>query len=49
MLKIIKNRLSRDEITIGLLFIPKAGRFKELPPVNQITEEQYAWACNLTK
>lgn len=49
LLKIIKNRLSRDEITIGLLFMPKAGRFKELPPVGLITEANYEWANNLTK
>jgi len=31
MLKIIKNRLSRDNIAIGLLFLPKIGSFIELP------------------
>ena len=31
MLKIVKNRLSRDNIAIGLLFTPKTGSFKELP------------------
>ena len=30
MLKIIKNRLSRDNIAIGLLFMPKTGTFKEV-------------------
>lgn len=31
MLKVIKNRLSRDNVGIGLLFLPKSGSFKELP------------------
>src|SRR3990167_1912555 len=31
MLKIIKNRLSRDNIAIRLLFQAEAGRFEELP------------------
>jgi hypothetical protein len=39
MLKIIKNRLSRDNIAIGLLFLPKIGSFKELPPPEQLTKE----------
>lgn len=37
MLKIIKNRLSRDNIAIGLLFLPKTGSFKELPHPSDIT------------
>ena len=32
MLKVIKNRLGRDNIAIGLLANPKAGSFTELPP-----------------
>lgn len=32
MLKVIKNRLGRDNIAIGLLANPKAGSFSELPP-----------------
>lgn len=39
MLKIIKNRLSRDNIAIGLLFLPKVGSFKELPQPKDITTE----------
>lgn len=31
MLKVIKNRLSEDNIMIGLFINPKAGLFKELP------------------
>lgn len=31
MLKVIKNRLSRDNIAIGLYVEPKAGLFEELP------------------
>lgn len=37
-LKIIKNRLSRDDISIGLLFIPEAVHFEELPPPASISE-----------
>jgi len=32
MFKVIKNRLGRDNIAIGLLANPKAGSFLELPP-----------------
>ena len=32
MLKVIKNRLGRDNIAVGLLANPKAGSFSELPP-----------------
>lgn len=39
MLKIIKNRLSRDSIAIGLLFLPKVGSFKELPQPKDLTIE----------
>ena len=41
MLKIIKNRLSRDGIAIGLLVNPKSGSFKELPKAGDMTEEIY--------
>lgn len=37
MLKVIKNRLSRDNIAIGLLFLPKSGSFKELPEPQNLT------------
>ena len=33
MLKIIKNRMSRDNIGIGLLALPEYGSFRELPKV----------------
>ena len=36
MLKIIKNRLSSDNIAIGLQANPKAGNFIELPPSDKI-------------
>jgi hypothetical protein len=39
MLKVIKNRLSRDNIAIGLLFLPKSGSFIELPKTNELTRE----------
>jgi len=39
LLKIIKNRLSRDNIAIGLLFLPKMGSFKELPESHLINKE----------
>lgn len=37
MLKIIKNRLSRDNIVIGLLFKPKSGSFEELIPAKDLS------------
>lgn len=40
-LKIIKNRLSRDNIGIGLYFNPKAGSFSELPLPNKIDYNKY--------
>jgi len=49
MLKIIKNRLSRDEITIGLLFLPKSGRFKELPIAKDMTSGQYEYANSISQ
>lgn len=39
MLKVIKSRLSRDNIGIGLLFLPKSGSFKELPDPVDVTPE----------
>lgn len=39
MIKIIKNRLSRDSIAIGLLFLPKSGSFVELPKPNDLTKD----------
>ena len=31
LLKIIKNRLSKDNVAVGLYFQPEAGTFEELP------------------
>lgn len=39
MLKVIKNRLGRDNIAIGLLFLPKIGSFKELPESRDMTKQ----------
>jgi replicative DNA helicase len=39
LLKVIKNRLSKDNIGIGLLFLPKTGSFKELPEPQNMTKE----------
>lgn len=46
MLKVIKNRLSKDNIAIGLFANPKAGSFEELPKVEEFKKnpklyEQY--------
>lgn len=41
MLKIIKNRLSTDNIGIGLCVNPKAASFSELPLPNQINYRDY--------
>lgn len=41
MLKVIKNRLSKDNIAIGLLCSPKSGSFIELPPAHLMTETIY--------
>ncbi len=40
MLKVIKNRLSRDSIAVGLLFLPEAGSFEELPKPDEIIRSQ---------
>lgn len=41
MLKIIKNRLSKDGIAIGLHVNPSAGSFSELPKANEINYQNY--------
>ena len=41
MLKIIKNRLSTDNIAVGLYADPKSGSFSELPEVNKIKYTDY--------
>jgi len=38
MLKVVKNRLSRDNVKIGLLFLAEAGSFEELPKPTDITQ-----------
>lgn len=39
MLKVVKNRLSRDNIAVGLLFLAEAGSFEDLPHPDKITPE----------
>ncbi len=39
MLKVIKNRMGRDNIAIGLLFIPEGGSFEELPAPHMLTQD----------
>lgn len=41
MLKIIKNRLSKDNIAIGLYAVPKGGYFIELPKPDVINYNDY--------
>lgn len=41
MLKIIKNRLSKDNIAIGVYVDAKGGVFKELPKSNEMTDKIY--------
>lgn len=41
MLKIVKNRLSRDDKAVGLLFKPQAGYFSELPLPSDMTEQTF--------
>lgn len=47
MLKIVKNRLSRDNVAVGLLFLAEAGSFEELPKPADITPEYAARINNL--
>ncbi len=41
MLKIIKNRLSKDNIAIGLVPNPKSGSFRELPLLSEMNDGIY--------
>lgn len=41
MFKVIKNRLSKDNIAIGLHVNPKSGTFVELPQAKSMTTEDY--------
>lgn len=47
MLKIIKNRLSSSNISLGLLVHAKAGSFIELPPSHEMNEDRYNKALKL--
>ena len=42
LLKIIKSRLSRDNINIGLLFHAEAGYFEEVPPPKELSPDYKA-------
>ncbi len=44
--KIVKNRLSRDNISIGLLFTAEAGSFEELPKPQDLNKE---WVDKINK
>lgn len=48
MLKVIKNRLSKDNIAVGLYCNPKAGSFVELPPSSEMTDLAYEQIRNGT-
>jgi len=41
MLKVIKNRLSRDNVAIGLYCRPETGSFEELPKPSEIDYKNY--------
>lgn len=49
LMKIIKNRLSRDNIAIGLLFQAEAGQFSELPQPKDLKQTDFINFNNLTK
>lgn len=49
VLKIVKSRLSRDNISIGLLFHAEAGHFEELPKPHEITKDWSNRINNLVK
>jgi len=40
-LKVIKNRLSKDNVGIGLYVDAKVGRFQELPPADKINYSEF--------
>lgn len=40
-LKVIKNRLSKDNVGIGLYVDAKSGRFQELPPADKINYNEF--------
>ncbi len=41
LLKVIKNRLSRDNVAVGLLFLPEALTFKELPKAKDLVQADF--------
>lgn len=47
MLKVVKNRLSRDGVAVGLLFIPEALTFKELPKPGELEEKHFKYINQL--
>ena len=49
MLKVVKNRLSRDNMAIGLLFIPEALQFEELKPAHELTPDDVEKINKLVK
>lgn len=49
MVKVIKNRLSIDNIAIGTLFNARAGTFIELPRADEMTEDLYKEYVNKLK
>lgn len=42
MLKLVKQRMGHDNVSIGLQFVPEGGFFKELPHPKDMTKEVYA-------
>ena len=47
-LKVVKNRLSRDNISIGLLFQAESGYFEELPKHNELNQAYVQKIITLT-
>lgn len=48
LLKVVKNRLSRDNISIGLLFQAESGYFEELPKYNEMNQAYVQKIITLT-
>lgn len=38
VIKVIKNRVGRDNVAFGYVFNPLAGKFKCLPPASEIDD-----------
>lgn len=45
-LRLIKNSYGEDDVRIGLGFLGQVGMFKELPKIQEITEEDYTAVLN---